>query len=406
MADVEITYNNNTIVTMSSSGTEILETDGTFLTDDITIEYTKPTPTLQSKSATPTESAQTITPDSGYDGLSQVSVGAISSSYVGSNVPRQAAQTITPTTTDQTIASGKYLTGTQTIKGDANLVASNIASGVSIFGVTGTHSGGNVTIEPLSVTSNGTYTAPTGKAYTPVTVSVSGGGGDDFNKLVERTITSIFNSEITSIGSHAFYQCVSLTTVSFPACTSVGVYAFGYCSKLTTVSFPACTNIGSSAFISCSSLTTVSFPVCKSIQQTAFSYCSGLITADFPACTSIGSYAFYMCSRLATVSFPVCKSIHQYAFRNCYSLTMLSFPECTSIGISAFNTCRKLISLYLTGSSIPSLANSNAFSSTPIGGYTTSTGGVYGSIFVPSSLYNSYLTATNWSYFSSRFVSV
>lgn len=41
MADVEITYNNNTIVTMSSSGTEILETDGTFLTDDITIEYTK-----------------------------------------------------------------------------------------------------------------------------------------------------------------------------------------------------------------------------------------------------------------------------------------------------------------------------------------------------------------------------
>lgn len=50
----------------------------------------------------------------------------------------QAAQTITPGTTDKTIASGKYLTGTQTIKGDTNLVAENIISGKSIFGVAGT----------------------------------------------------------------------------------------------------------------------------------------------------------------------------------------------------------------------------------------------------------------------------
>lgn len=49
----------------------------------------------------------------------------------------QAAQTITPGTTDQTIASGQYLTGAQTIKGDSNLVAENIKSGVSIFGVAG-----------------------------------------------------------------------------------------------------------------------------------------------------------------------------------------------------------------------------------------------------------------------------
>lgn len=36
---------------------------------------------------------------------------------------------------------------------------------------------GGVTVEALSVTENGTYTAPTGKAYSPVTVNVSGGGG-------------------------------------------------------------------------------------------------------------------------------------------------------------------------------------------------------------------------------------
>lgn len=55
----------------------------------------------------------------------------------------QAAKTVTPGTTNQTaVASGRYTTGAVTVKGDANLKAENIAEGVSIFGVTGTHSGG------------------------------------------------------------------------------------------------------------------------------------------------------------------------------------------------------------------------------------------------------------------------
>ena len=40
----------------------------------------------------------------------------------------------------------------------------------------GSISSGGVTVEALSVTNNGTYTAPTGTAYTPVTVNVAGGG--------------------------------------------------------------------------------------------------------------------------------------------------------------------------------------------------------------------------------------
>ena len=97
------------------------------------IESIASQPSLQSKTVSPSTAAQTITPDSEYDGLSQVVVNAIS--------PTKGAQTYTPTTTDQTISSGRWLTGAQTIKGDANLVASNIKSGVSIFGVNGNYSG-------------------------------------------------------------------------------------------------------------------------------------------------------------------------------------------------------------------------------------------------------------------------
>lgn len=61
----------------------------------------------------------------------------VKGSKVTGTIASQGAQTITPGTSDKTIASGKYLSGTQTIKGDANLKAENIAKGVSIFGVAG-----------------------------------------------------------------------------------------------------------------------------------------------------------------------------------------------------------------------------------------------------------------------------
>lgn len=125
--------------------------------------------TLQEKVVTPTTSQQDITPDSGYDGLSKVTIAAMptaeqatpnitvsssglitatseqSEGYVAlgtksstQQLTTQAAKTVTPGTANQTaVTSGCYTTGAVTVKGDANLVAENIKSGVSIFGVTG-----------------------------------------------------------------------------------------------------------------------------------------------------------------------------------------------------------------------------------------------------------------------------
>lgn len=62
-----------------------------------------------------------------------------------------AATTYTPSTENQIISSGQYLSGNQTILGDENLIASNIKSGVTIFGITGTlESGSGSTSEYIS----------------------------------------------------------------------------------------------------------------------------------------------------------------------------------------------------------------------------------------------------------------
>lgn len=70
-------------------------------------------PNLQSKTATPSETAQTITPDSGYDGLSEVDVAAIPSDYVGSGITRRSSTDLTVSGATVTVPSGYYLNQAQ-----------------------------------------------------------------------------------------------------------------------------------------------------------------------------------------------------------------------------------------------------------------------------------------------------
>jgi len=52
-------------------------------------------------------------------------------------IPSKAAASYVPSTTDQIIAAGQYLSGAQLIKGDPDLIPANIDENATIFGVTG-----------------------------------------------------------------------------------------------------------------------------------------------------------------------------------------------------------------------------------------------------------------------------
>lgn len=260
-------------------------------------------------------------------------------------------------------------------------------------------------------------------------------------------------SQCKTIGAYAFYGCSNLTTVSFPLCESIGSSAFASCNNITSISFPECTNVDQYAFNSCAKLTSINFPVlsslagymafygCTSLTSIslpilenlnggyAFYYCTNLSEVYLPECKSIGGYnAFYYCPKLTSVNLPKCTYLSQGVFSYCNSLatvnlplvetintqdfcgcskiSLLSFSKCSFIGNSAFQSCYNLLSFYLMNSVVCSLNNITAFSSTPISNYTASTGGVYGSIFVPASLLASYKSATNWAAYSDRMVGI
>ena len=376
--------------------------------------------TLQNKAAGGTQATPVISVSS--NGLITATAGTKTSTH---QLAFQAAKTITPSTTSQVaVSSGYYTGGNITVKGDANLVAGNIKSGVSIFGVSGTLvEGGSSSGEQVEWSANE-------------------------DAIINRTLSNYFNDRVTSIGSYAFYSHRTLKTVSFTACTTIGEGAFERC-VLNTVSFPICTTIDSRAFMSCIQLKIASFPKVTTIGWEAFSYCRQLTTANFSATTEIGQSAFRACIELNTISFPAAAYIRDNAFYACVSLTTINFPVATTIGGSAFNGCTKLTTasfpevlrvyenafsgcqnltsincakvkaiyrgvfggcyklseFYLTGSSVCTLSNSNAFSKTPYAGYSASFSGTpY--IYVPASLLASYKTATNWTYFSQYFSAI
>lgn len=124
----------------------------------------KTTFATQTKTATPSESSQDIVPDANYDGLSKVTVNAVSKTFVGSGITRRTSSDMTVSGATVTAPTGYYSAG------GSKAVASGSAGTPSAS--KGAVSGNQISITPTVTNTTGYITGGT-KNGTAVTVKAS-----------------------------------------------------------------------------------------------------------------------------------------------------------------------------------------------------------------------------------------
>lgn len=170
-------------------------------------------------------------------------------------------------------------------------------------------------IQPLEVSGNGIYTAPSGvDGYSPVSVNVpipngyikpsgdiaitengeydvtakaraivnvaavSDTGVED--SIITRGITKYANARVSTVGAQAFYGCTKLKSVYFAKATSVGSNSFRGCTQLKSAIFPKATVINANAFNGCSAFATLILGGSTACKLSATTSLSGTLIAS------------------------------------------------------------------------------------------------------------------------------
>lgn len=327
-------------------------------------------PVLQEKSATPTKAEQSITPDTGYDGLSKVNVAAIPDEYIipsgtvsitenGTHNVREAESVNVSVEAPDPVLQQKSVTpakSAQTVTPDSGYDG---LSAVNVEPIPGEYIVPN---GALNIAENGTYDV---SEYASAVVNVAGsGGGGELDDMLTNKLT-VLSSTVTSIRQYAFRGATALTTINLPNATSIATNAFYGCSKLTTVNMPSVKTIAGDVFNACSILPSIVLPSLTTGGSYMFRYCYLLLTIDLPIITNIVANMFADCRRLTAV------------------ILRSEVKVCTLANTSAFGNC-----YHFTGTQ-NSTYNPNGLKD--------------GYIYVPSSLLADYQAATNWSTYATQF---
>lgn len=350
----------------------------------------------ETKTVTPQVYGQTLYPTAPKNGITEITVNAVTSSI------------------------------------DANITAGNIKKDVTILGVTGSYEGGTTPTGTITITSNGITdvtnyanadvqvptTAPA--HYIDKTVDANGKlqGGNSVIDLTgvndignyqlaytyynDYSIAGNINfSSLTKItGSSAcqnmFTGCTGITGVDLSNVEQIGLtgynqqcqYMFSECAGITSINLSSLKSIiGSNSadymFYACSGLTNVSIPKLERIQPTTsygaqgmFRNCFHLISIDLPKLVLIGANSvnrcFQDCSVLTNINIPSVKTLRSDSFYNCFSgcssLTTLSFPALSSVDTrsfrNAFNSSVSNITLHFPSNMQATIELLNGYSTT------------------------------------------
>ena len=256
---------------------------------------------------------------------------------------------------------------------------------ITLVDVTG---GGSAVIESLSVTQNGTYTAPSGvDGYSPVTVNVSGGVTPTGTKQISITENGTITEDVTNYANAEITVNVSGSSV-----TAQDIY-----DGLFPVGDVVISDIQSTGISLQGNTRITSF---KSTSLKSF-----LVSAFLKGCTALEEFELTAtvgtmqgnfvegCTALKTIKIPNLNTTFPIqGAKGCTNLEFADIGNASQIIANAFNGCTKFNTLVIRRTSVCSLQNINAFSGTCF-----ASGGSGGTIYVPSNLISSYQTASNWS---------
>lgn len=198
--------------TITKPGTYLASDDDLTGFSQVTVE--SPEPSLQTKTLSPTESEQVVTPDQGYDGLSSVTISAISSSYVGSLIDRNDSTDLSVSGATVTVPAGYYAEAASksVASGSATTPATTITANPTIS----VSAAGLITVS-VSGSQNITPTVSAGyvSAGTAGAVSVSGSQTQQLSTQAAATITPTKSSQ-TAVAAGK-YTTGSVTVAAIPA---------------------------------------------------------------------------------------------------------------------------------------------------------------------------------------------